>query len=129
VSGVIEVLGLRAASQPIVGKPDSYALRAEAALWRPQVIAPTLRVVAPVWTLRVLWMTRSVRGFITTRSVGTISISAQRIAVDSGDRSRIVQRHKSPLIPAAEAARCNGRIRQVRKCHHPIASDFSLSML
>jgi hypothetical protein len=34
VSGETEVVGFRAASQPIAGKPDAYALRAEADLGR-----------------------------------------------------------------------------------------------
>jgi hypothetical protein len=48
---------------PIVGKPDSYALRAEAVLRWPQVIS---------FAFRVLTMARSVTGFIAMRRVGAI---------------------------------------------------------
>jgi hypothetical protein len=36
------------------------------------MIVPTLRVVTPLWTLRVLLSTRSVEGCMPTRSEGTI---------------------------------------------------------
>jgi hypothetical protein len=53
------IAGLGAASQPIVGKPDSHALRAEAERWNAinrhvLLIVPTLRVGMPYMTLRVI---------------------------------------------------------------------------
>ncbi|KGF65511.1 hypothetical protein LT42_06100 [Pseudomonas lutea] len=38
------------------------------------LIVPTLCVGMPDWTLRVSWLTQSVRGCMPTRSVGTIII-------------------------------------------------------
>jgi hypothetical protein len=59
------------------------------------MIVPTLRVVTPLWTLRVLLSTRSVGGCMPTRSEGTIMrntvVGGSLLANGPNDRSHALR--------------------------------------